>query len=218
MKCSGPDPRVVHGWPALGGTIFPGLKTLSALPVVHGGTGLSVGMALPVGTIDRTEHIFRNAGTVPVFQPRTARPIRLSRVEQQAATRESLLKGAETIFARLGYGGASIELIAAEAGYSKGAVSPNFASKEAPSFRAAARLHGPRHGRVREIVSGSPAQLFDSRYPTGSRRCTRTPTAPTGGGTSASRTASPVRREVLCAARSPTRTLALILETYFKAH
>jgi AcrR family transcriptional regulator len=59
------------------------------------------------------------------------RPIRLSRTQQQAITRERLLVAAQEVFSRLGYGGASVDLIAAEAGYSKGAVYSNFPNKEA---------------------------------------------------------------------------------------
>ena len=58
-------------------------------------------------------------------------PTRLTRAEQQAQTRERLLAAAEQVVARCGYGGASIDLISAEAGYSKGAVYSNFESKEA---------------------------------------------------------------------------------------
>jgi AcrR family transcriptional regulator len=59
------------------------------------------------------------------------RPVRLTRAEQHALTRERLLAAAEQVFARYGYGGASIDLITAEAGYSKGAIYSNFESKEA---------------------------------------------------------------------------------------
>jgi AcrR family transcriptional regulator len=59
------------------------------------------------------------------------RAARLTRAQQQAVTRERLLAAAEQVIARHGYGGASIDLISAEAGYSKGAVYSNFQSKEA---------------------------------------------------------------------------------------
>lgn len=55
---------------------------------------------------------------------------RLSREESQAQTRRRLLEAARIVFARRGYRGASVEEIAAEAGYSKGAVYSNFESKE----------------------------------------------------------------------------------------
>jgi AcrR family transcriptional regulator len=59
------------------------------------------------------------------------RSARLTRTEQQAQTRERLLEAAERVLARHGYIGASIDLISAEAGYSKGAIYSNFESKEA---------------------------------------------------------------------------------------
>ena len=55
---------------------------------------------------------------------------RLSREESQAQTRQRLLEAARAVFARRGYRGASVDEIAAEAGYSKGAVYSNFESKE----------------------------------------------------------------------------------------
>jgi AcrR family transcriptional regulator len=60
--------------------------------------------------------------------------VRLTRALSQMQTRERLLVAARQVFARLGYGGASVDMIAAEAGYSKGAVYSNFASKDAIFF------------------------------------------------------------------------------------
>src|SRR6202040_1123857 len=59
------------------------------------------------------------------------RPVRLTRAEQQALTRERLLSAAERALAGHGYGGAAMDLITAEAGYSKGPIYSNFESKEA---------------------------------------------------------------------------------------
>ena len=59
------------------------------------------------------------------------RRVRLTRSESHAQTREQLLVAARQMFARSGYGGTSVDMIAAEAGYSKGAIYSNFASKEA---------------------------------------------------------------------------------------
>lgn len=53
----------------------------------------------------------------------------LTRAEQQRRTREALVDAALRVFARDGFHGASLEGIAAEAGYSKGAVYSNFSSK-----------------------------------------------------------------------------------------
>lgn len=91
-----------------------------------------------------------------------ARPARLTRVEQQALTKERLLAAAETVFAQRGYGGASVDLIAAEAGYSKGAVYSNFPSKEA-IFLELARRHLERDLlELERIVASDPAEIDDA--------------------------------------------------------
>jgi len=51
-------------------------------------------------------------------------------VESRAATRQAILKTARHRFALDGFGGTSIDAIAAEAGFSKGAVYSNFENKE----------------------------------------------------------------------------------------
>lgn len=55
---------------------------------------------------------------------------RLTRSEAKARTRAALLSAARLVFAREGYGGASLDQIAAEVGYTKGAVYTHFDSKE----------------------------------------------------------------------------------------
>ena len=57
-------------------------------------------------------------------------PRRLRRDEQQRHIRAQLLDAAERVFARHGYQGATIDAIAAEAGYSHGAIYSNFNGKE----------------------------------------------------------------------------------------
>jgi AcrR family transcriptional regulator len=57
-------------------------------------------------------------------------PRRLRRDEQQRHIRAQLLDAAERVFAHHGYQGATIDAIAAEAGYSHGAVYSNFNGKE----------------------------------------------------------------------------------------
>ena len=54
----------------------------------------------------------------------------LTRRERQEQTRELLLTAASVVFARRGYHEASLEEIAAEAGFSTGAVYSNFAGKQ----------------------------------------------------------------------------------------
>jgi AcrR family transcriptional regulator len=77
---------------------------------------------------------------------------RLSRQESRLETRTRLLDSAAQLFARGGYEGASIDLIAENAGYSKGAFYSNFDSKEA-IFLELLDIH-----KRREIES--LAQLF----------------------------------------------------------
>lgn len=63
-------------------------------------------------------------------EPAAGRPARLTREQSRAQTRERLLASAAVVFAREGYAGASVDRIAEEAGYSKGALYSNFASKD----------------------------------------------------------------------------------------
>ncbi|MCC2307477.1 TetR/AcrR family transcriptional regulator [Cellulomonas chengniuliangii] len=66
--------------------------------------------------------------------PRPARPhdtLPPTRGERQQQTRAALVSAARTAFARDGYHGARLEVIAHEAGYSKGAVYSNFDGKAA---------------------------------------------------------------------------------------
>ncbi len=56
--------------------------------------------------------------------------MRLSRQQQKQRTRERLLLAAETVFRRNGFHQATVEGIAEEAGYSKGAFYANFKDKE----------------------------------------------------------------------------------------
>jgi AcrR family transcriptional regulator len=53
-----------------------------------------------------------------------------SRVERQAETRTRLVDAAERLFIESGFGSTSLESVASAAGYTKGAVYSNFASKE----------------------------------------------------------------------------------------
>src|ERR1700722_6888577 len=59
-----------------------------------------------------------------------APPPRLTRAAKQEQTRTQLIEAAASVFARRGFQTATIEEIAEEAGYSRGAVYSNFAGKE----------------------------------------------------------------------------------------
>ncbi len=55
---------------------------------------------------------------------------RLTRDQRRSRTRRRLIDAAAKVFARQGYAGASLDEIAEEAGFTKGAVYSNFASKD----------------------------------------------------------------------------------------
>ena len=60
----------------------------------------------------------------------TSEPLRMTREQSKANTRERLLAAARSVFARGGFHGASVEEIASEAGFSTGALYSNFEGKE----------------------------------------------------------------------------------------
>jgi AcrR family transcriptional regulator len=62
--------------------------------------------------------------------PTASPPQRLTRKEKQAETRERLLEAAERVFLRRGLAGSSVEEIAGEAGFTRGAFYSNFESKD----------------------------------------------------------------------------------------
>jgi AcrR family transcriptional regulator len=146
------------------------------------------------------------------------RPVRLTRVQQQALTRERLLAAAEQVIDRHGYGGASIDLITAEAGYSKGAIYSNFESKEA-LFLELLRLYMERDmTELERIVSLDPDKLFAAV--TGWLEAMHTdrdcPLLETELQLQARRSPAFAKR-YYALQKQQTRTLARILERYFKA-
>jgi AcrR family transcriptional regulator len=58
------------------------------------------------------------------------RPPRLTRAESKEQTRAALLNSAHQVFLKLGYSRATLDLVAADAGYTKGAIYWNWDSKE----------------------------------------------------------------------------------------
>jgi AcrR family transcriptional regulator len=73
-------------------------------------------------------------------------------VERRQQTREELLDAATRLFATRGFGGASVDEIAAAAGYTSGAIYANFAGKE-DLFLSAFEAQIARHIReVTEVV------------------------------------------------------------------
>jgi len=77
--------------------------------------------------------------------------------KSQGSSREQLLSAASRVFARRGYHGASINEIAAEAEFSKGALYWNFASKEDLFFA----LLDDLDGHLRALISASAGTTLD---------------------------------------------------------
>jgi AcrR family transcriptional regulator len=84
----------------------------------------------------------------------------MTRAERRAQTRAALLDAAARVFVDRGFAGASVEAIAAEAGYTRGAFYSNFASKE-ELFVALLQERGFEFARTvaRESAGLSPAEL-----------------------------------------------------------
>jgi AcrR family transcriptional regulator len=81
------------------------------------------------------------------------RPRRLTRAETKARTRTRLLDAAAKVFARKGFGGASVEEIAETAGYSTGALYANFGSKDELFLELLASRTSYRQAEAATIVS-----------------------------------------------------------------
>lgn len=87
----------------------------------------------------------------------------MTRVDSQARTRQALLETAETLFLSHGFVATSLERVAAEAGYSKGAVYSNFGNKHDLCLEVLDRVRAARaHALVAELApAASPADLVD---------------------------------------------------------
>ncbi len=146
------------------------------------------------------------------------RPVRLTRAQQQAVTRERLLAAAERVIDRYGFGGASIDLISAEAGYSKGAIYSNFESKEAV-FLELLRQYMERDMAALEQIVG----LDSDRLSLALTRWLETMDSETDCPLLVTELQLQARRSPAFAERyyelqeKQTRTLAKILERYFDA-
>lgn len=78
---------------------------------------------------------------------------RLTRRESQEETRGRLIEAAARLFVRRGFEGASVEEIAEEAGYSRGAFYSNFKSKDELFLAVLRAKRGEVDGALGEIVS-----------------------------------------------------------------
>jgi AcrR family transcriptional regulator len=79
---------------------------------------------------------------------------RLTRSEAKAQTRQRLLGAAARVFAQKGYGGATLEEIAASAGYSTGALYANFDNKDQLFLEVVAARRSRAAAERAEVVAG----------------------------------------------------------------
>ena len=88
---------------------------------------------------------------------------RLTRLERQAVTRAALLRAASRSICERGMDGASIDLIAAEAGYTKGAFYANFASKEDMFLAILDEKFAAEMERIETAMSGAGEPAAEAR-------------------------------------------------------
>jgi AcrR family transcriptional regulator len=79
-----------------------------------------------------------------------------TRAERQARTRSELIDAAERLFTAQGFHATSIDAVAAEAGFTKGAVYSNFASKEDLFFAVYERRVDRRVAEIEAILDEAP--------------------------------------------------------------
>lgn len=81
---------------------------------------------------------------------------RLTRAERKELTRELLLDSAIEVFARQGYHGASLEDVAAAAGFTKGAVYSNFSTKADLFMALLVRETARRNAALAHAIASEP--------------------------------------------------------------
>jgi AcrR family transcriptional regulator len=85
-------------------------------------------------------------------------PRRLTRAEQREKTRVCLVEAATKVFSRRGYDKASVDEVAEEAGFTKGAVYSNFKGKE-ELFLATIDAHfDERLGAIKRVMQEEPSE------------------------------------------------------------
>ena len=80
-----------------------------------------------------------------------------TRAERRAQTRQQLVAAAERLFKRDGFHATSVDAIADEAGYTKGAVYSNFAAKEELFFAVYERRLEQRVVQLNRLVEDAPS-------------------------------------------------------------
>ena len=80
---------------------------------------------------------------------------RMTRAESQARTRETLVATATELFQRDGYAATSLEKVADEAGYSKGAVYSNFRNKDELCLAVVDAIRADQAHRMATAIQGA---------------------------------------------------------------
>jgi AcrR family transcriptional regulator len=97
--------------------------------------------------------------------------VRLTRVEQQQQTRERVIEAADRLFVEQGFHATSVDEVAGEAGYTRGAVYSNFASKEDLFFAVYERRAERGISEMeREIAADDDARGLDALSLAAARR------------------------------------------------
>ena len=87
-----------------------------------------------------------------------AQPVRpQTRKEAREQTRARILRAASAVFESKGFAGASVEEIAAKAGYTRGAFYSNFASKDAVFFALMDARMEQRVSEIETVMTASPS-------------------------------------------------------------
>lgn len=81
---------------------------------------------------------------------------RMTRAESQALTRDRLVATAAELFLRDGYAATSLDKVADEAGYSKGAVYSNFRNKDELCLAVVDAIRADQAGRLADALLGAP--------------------------------------------------------------
>src|SRR5579862_1355800 len=89
------------------------------------------------------------------------KPVRLTREQSRDQTRQRLLDAAQAVFTQKGFGASSVEDVAADAGYTRGAFYSNFASKAELLLEVLKRDHDTIMQRLSSIFEDGQASRAD---------------------------------------------------------
>ena len=89
------------------------------------------------------------------------KPVRLTREQSRDQTRQRLLDAAQAVFTKKGFGASSVEDVAADAGYTRGAFYSNFSSKAELLLEVLKRDHDTIMQRLSTIFEDGEASRAD---------------------------------------------------------